>query len=207
MPRIADTIAGPMLCAAAATAFALATVGPASAQDFASLYSSTAARNCKKIDAAKDGEGDWATWLCSGIGGYVVRVTEDDLRMTVSIGRSLETAANEPAAKQHFAPFNNIHDTLEWRMTKGQPFATIQRWFLSDVANPDKGGKPTQVAMLVITRLNPTCHAGYVDVYANAIANALARRAADEHARDFDCTKVPLVIGKSGRSIELATAK
>lgn len=207
MPRIAGTIAGPVFYGMAVAALAFADTTTARAQDFASLYSSTAPRNCKIVEAAKDGEGDWRVWLCSGIGGYVVRVTEDDLRMSVSVGRNLDAAANEPAAKQHFAPFNNIHDTLEWRMTKGQPFATIQRWFLEDLSNPDKSGKSTQVALLVLTRLNPTCHAGYVDVHANAIANALVRKAADEQARNFDCNSKPIVIGKPGRAIELAMAK
>ena len=147
----------------------IAAASAASAQDFASLYSSTAARNCKKVDAAKNGEGDWTIWLCPGIGGYVVRVTEDDLRMTVSIGRDLKSAADAPASKRQFAPFNSVHDTLEWRMTKGAPFATIQRWFLSDASNVDKAGKPAQVAMLVVTRLNPACHV------------ALCRRARQRH--------------------------
>jgi hypothetical protein len=124
--------------------------------------------------------------------------------MTVSIGRDLKSAANAPASKHQFAPFNSAHDTLEWRTTKGAPFATIQRWFLSDAANIDKAGKPAQVAMLVVTRFNPTCHAAYVDVHANAIANAMARKAADEHARDFDCNNPPMVIGKPGRATELA---
>jgi carboxypeptidase C (cathepsin A) len=191
--------------AIAAAAFAIGAASTAYAQDYASLYSSTAARNCKKVDAAKNGEGDWTIWSCDGIGGYVVRVSEDDLRMTVSMGRTLDAAANEPAAKRQFAPFNNVHDTLEWRMTKGAPFATIQRWFLSDASNPDKSGKPAQVAMLVITRLNPACHMGYVDVHANAIANALARKTADAQARDFGCSDKPVVIGKAGRATELAT--
>jgi len=58
--------------------------------------------------------------------------------------------------------------------------------------------------MLVVTRLSPACHVAYVDVQSNVIANALARKAADEHARNFDCNKPPMVIGKSGRAIELA---
>jgi hypothetical protein len=196
MPSIARMIA--------VAALAIVAVGTAFAQDFSSLYSSTAARNCKKVDAAKDGDGDWTVWLCPGIGGRVALVTEDDLRMTVSIARTREAANEQPAAKQGFSPFNRIHDTLEWRMTRGAPFATIQRWFLSDSANPDKDGRPTPVAMLVVARLDPACHVAYVDVHANAIANAMARKAADEHARDFDCGKPPLVIGKSGRAIELA---
>ncbi|MBX9776960.1 MAG: hypothetical protein K2Y71_21485 [Xanthobacteraceae bacterium] len=200
MPSIAGAIAIPTL---AAVACVLVT-GAVWAQDFASLYSSTATRNCKKVDAAKGGEGDWSVWLCDGIGGYVVRLTEDDLRTTVSVGRDLRSAANEPAAKHQFAPFNSVNDTLEWRTTRGAPFATIQRWFLSDASNPDKSGKPARVAMLVVTRLDPACHAAYVDVNANAIANALARKAADEHARNANCGKPPLVIGKAGRATGLA---
>jgi hypothetical protein len=188
----------------AAAALAVATSGLASAQDFASLYSSTATRNCKKVDAAKEGEGDWSVWLCPGIGGYVARVAEDDLRTAVSIGKTLAAAANAPAAKHYFRPFNRVHDTLEWRMTKGAPFATIQRWFLYEPENLAKGEKPAQLAMLIVTRLDPACHVAYVDVHANAIANALARKAADEHARGFDCKNQPIVIGKPGRAIELA---
>ena len=40
---------------------------------------------------------------------------------------------------------------------------------------------------------------------ANANANELARKAADEHARTFDCNNQPIVIGNRGRAIELAT--
>jgi hypothetical protein len=197
----------PMVRMIAAAALAIAASGMSFAQEIASVYSSTATRNCKKVDAAKDGEGDWSTWLCPGIGGYIVRVTEDDLRMTVSIGRNLKAAANEPASKHQFAPFNSAHDTLEWRMAKGQPFATIQRWFLADVENSDKSGKPGQAAMLIVTRLSPACHVAYVDVSANAGANAneLARKAADERARGFDCNSQPIVIGNRGRAIQLAT--
>jgi hypothetical protein len=193
-----------IVTASAVLVLALTAAGMTVAQDFASLYSSTATRNCKQIGAAKDGEGDWSVWLCAGIGGRVVLVNEDDLRTTVSIGQDRQSAAGAPASKQGFAPFNRVHDTLEWRMSRGQPFATIQRWFLSDSANPDANGRPTPVAMLVVTRIAPACHVAYIDVHANAIANALARKAADDHAREFDCDKAPLVIGKRGRANELA---
>jgi hypothetical protein len=197
----------PIMRMIAAAALAMAAAEASFAQEIASVYSSTATRNCKKVDAAKDGEGDWSVWLCPGIGGYVVRLTEDDLRMTVSIGRNLKAAANEPASKHQFAPFNSVHDTIEWRTVKGQPFATIQRWFLADVENSDKSGKPGQAAMLVVTRLNPACHVAYVDVSANAGVNAneLARNAADQHTRGFDCNNQPIVIGNRGRAIQLAT--
>jgi hypothetical protein len=197
MPPIARIMIAAVLTIAATRAFA---------QDFASVYSATDVRKCKKIDAAKNGEGDWTVWLCAGVSGRVVLVSEDDLRTTVSIGRDRKSAASQPASSQGFSPFNRIHDTLEWRTIKGQPFATIQRWFLSDSANPGKDGRPTPVGMMVVTRLDPACHVAYIDVAANggASANEIARTAAEEHARGFDCKHKPAVIGKRGRAIELA---
>jgi hypothetical protein len=45
----------------------------------------------------------------------------------------------------------------------------------------------------------------YIDVKANPDANELARKAADEIARDFKCgTDAVKVIGTSGRAVELA---
>ena len=64
MPPAAKTIATRTI---AAVAFVVAMASAASAQDFASLYSSTAPRNCKQVDAAKNGEGAWTIWLCAGI--------------------------------------------------------------------------------------------------------------------------------------------
>jgi hypothetical protein len=49
------------------------------------------------------------------------------------------------------------------------------------------------------------CHVAYVDVKANPTSNDLARNAADEIARDFQCGKQqPKVIGTPGRAVELA---
>jgi hypothetical protein len=87
-----------------------------------------------------------------------------------------------------------------------QPFATILRWMIADNENLDKDSRPISVPLLVVTKLapGPACHVAYVDVRANAEPNRLARQAADEKARAFDCADKPLVIGERGRAIELA---
>jgi hypothetical protein len=137
----------------------------------------------------------------------VVLVSEDDLRETVSVGRNRATAASEPAAAAWFGPFSSTATTVEWRALDGKPFAIIQRWHLADNSDEDKDGRPVAKPMLAVTRLPPgaVCHVAYVDVKANPNANELARKAADEIARDFKCGKDEVkVIGESGRAVQLA---
>jgi hypothetical protein len=61
--------------------------------------------------------------------------------------------------------------------------------------------------MLAVTRLppGPVCHVAYVDAQANPNPNELARKAADELARDFKCgTDEVKVIGETGKAVGLA---
>jgi hypothetical protein len=201
----AAALAAICACALAGTMVA----GALAAEEFVSSYTSTAANLCKKVQGSKGAdEGDWGVRSCPGLAGFIVRMTEDDLRMTVSFGRSMAAAKKEPAARQGFGPFNLVNDRLEWRSVKGapQPFAIIQRWLIADNESPDKNGRPLSVGLLVVTRLAPgsVCHAAYIDVRANPNAIAIARQAADEKARTFDCAGKPEVAGERGRAIELA---
>ncbi|WP_315831575.1 hypothetical protein [Bradyrhizobium prioriisuperbiae] len=71
----------------------------------------------------------------------------------------------------------------------------------------DKDGRPITKQMLVVTRLPPgaVCHVAYVDVKANPNANAVARKAADDMARSFDCARDKVTsAGEKGRTTELA---
>jgi hypothetical protein len=147
------------------------------------------------------------TRLCPGKSGLVVRIAEDDLRETVSVGRDRVEAAREPAAQVWFGPFNSTNHTVEWRAVGGKPFAIIQRWYLADNGDLDKSGRPIAKPMLAVTRLPPgVCHVAYIDAQANPNANELARKAADEFARDFNCGKdVAKVIGGAGAAVGLAT--
>jgi hypothetical protein len=176
------------------------------AQALRSAYSSTAPEQCHVIGAG-NGVDDSTVRVCPGKSGWQLLVAEDDLRETVSIGRNRLLAEREPAASAWFGPFNSAATTVEWRMQDGRPFAIIQRWQIDDSTDLDGSGRPKPRAMLVVTRLPPgkVCHVAYVDVAANADANALARKAADDSARDFRCGKDEVkVIGATGRAVELA---
>jgi hypothetical protein len=189
-------------------ALAIVTAAPASAQSqnvgsSSSSYTSAAKKDCRITNT---GEVSSAS-VCPGKAGLIVLVTEEDLRQAVSVGRDRKAAENEPAAHQGFAPFNSANATVEWRAVDGKPFAIIQRWLLADRDAPDKGGGPTDKGLLVVTRLPPgaACHVAYVDVAANPNPNELARKAADEIARDFKCGRDEVhFVGARGRAAELA---
>ena len=178
-----------------------------SAQTIGSSYTSTDPKHCR-VTGAGNGVDDSTIRVCPGMAGYVVLISEDDLRESVSVGRNRLGASREPAARASFGPFNSTTNTMEWRSVAGKPFAIIQRWHIADNADQDKDGRAIAKPMLAVTRLSPgpVCHVAYVDVQANPNANELARKAADEIARDFKCGKDEVkVVGASGRAVELAT--
>ena len=181
----------------------------AAAQSVGSTYTSTAPKACRQVGKPSDLDGS-TTRVCPGKNGLIVLIAEDDLRETVSAGRNRREAAEQPAAKTWFGPFNASETTIEWRGAGARPFAMIQRWHIADNADPDRQGRPTTKAMLVVTRLppGPVCHVAYVDAIANPNANELARKAADDFARGFTCGKDAVkIIGTSGRAVELATMR
>jgi len=178
----------------------------ANAQTFGSSYISTAPKDCRMIGKPSELDGS-TTRLCPGKSGLLVLISEDDLRETVSVGRNRVAASQEPAAQVGLGPFNSTAFTVEWRAANGKPFAIIQRWYIADNGDRDKDDRPIAKSMLAVTRLPPgaVCHVAYVDVKANANANELARKAADQFARDFRCgTDEIKVIGEAGVAVALA---
>ncbi len=181
-------------------------ISSAEAQAIGSTYTSTAPRDCR-VSSAGNGVDDSTIRVCPGKAGLIVLVSEDDLRETVSVGRDRAAAASEPAAQVWFHPFNSTSTTVEWRAAAGKPFAIIQRWHMADNSDQDKDGRPIAKPMLAVTRLPPgaVCHVAYIDVQANPNANELARKAADEFARGFNCGKDEVkIIGANGRAAQLA---
>ena len=181
-------------------------ISAANAQTFGSSYTSTAPKDCR-VKSAGNGVDGSTIRVCPGKAGLVVVISEDDLRESVSVGRTRAAADKEPAAEASFGPFNSTTKTVEWRNADGKPFAIIQRWHIADNTDEAKDGRPIAKPLLVVTRLppGPVCHVAYVDVKANPNANELARKAADETARGFLCGKdVVRVMGATGRAVELA---
>jgi hypothetical protein len=165
---------------------------PVLAADIQSAYTDLDIEQCTTIQADDFG----ALWACPGYKGTPVRVTEGDLRNTISFG--LDSGA-ERAAEQTMPPFNSLGGKIEWRISnrEGQwkPFAAIVRFFVDNGtgAEPQKQGQ-----VLVVTQVKPgaTCHIAYIDALANPDANAMAQKAADEKAGDFDCAGEPEIIGE-----------
>ena len=184
----------------------LSLISPANAQTFGSSDTSTAPKDCRMIGKPSELDGS-TTRFCPGKSGLGVLISEDDLRETVSVGRNRAAAAKEPAAQAWFGPFNSTTNTVEWRAVDGKPFAIIQRWHIADNSDEDKNGRPIAKPMLAVTRLPPgaVCHVAYVDAQANPNPNELARKAADELARKFECGKDEVhVIGETGRASTMA---
>jgi hypothetical protein len=174
--------------------------------EIVSTYTSTAKKDCKAV-GTNDPDDDGFVHVCPGMGNLIVLNTEGDLREAISVGRTRAAAEKEPAAQRWFGPFSSTTNTIEWRHPKGgAPFAIIQRWHLADNEDPDANNRPRTKQLLVVTRLppGPVCQIALIDVKANADANEIARRAANE-ARTFDCAKDQIRIGGlSGRAVELA---
>jgi hypothetical protein len=177
------------------------------AETIGSSYTSTAPKDCR-VKSAGNGVDDSTIRVCPGKNGLIVLISEDDLRETVSVGRNRLAASKEPAAETWFGPFNSTTNTVEWRGANGKPYAIIQRWHIADNSDRDKDDRPIAKQMLTVTRLSPgpVCHVAYVDVQANPDANELARKAADEIARNFKCRKDKVkTVGNSGRAVELTS--
>ncbi|MDB5632808.1 MAG: hypothetical protein JWR49_1663, partial [Tardiphaga sp.] len=130
-----------------ATILTCTAIGAVYAGGVSSVYSSTADKDCRKVSGFKVDGADYAAGrVCRGPAGLVVLKDENDLRETISAGRTGNAAANQPAASQGFGPFNSTTNTVEWRLGgNGKPFAMIQRWHIADNDDPDKDGRPQTI--------------------------------------------------------------
>jgi hypothetical protein len=128
-----------------------------------STYTKLDLDRCKEVDHGEE----WTSWRCRGYAGIPLFVQNGDERYDVDAGREDEESQFAPA-------FDYPGSTVEWRLSKGRPFAIIYR--LSS-ANPDLP-KSSRLIVETIGRSSPGCRIASIDG-AVAAANAQARRAAD----------------------------
>jgi hypothetical protein len=168
----------------------LATTFVAAASAAEPLYQRVSEAACRTISTDELG----AMQLCRGPDGTPFIIADYDLRISVVFGGVDE--GSEPRFES-FGNFNNIGETIEWRMEAGRAVAAILRWHL-DAAEGGPGGQ-----VLVVSKVgagaSPGCVAAYVDALANPDANTLARDAAERIVANVECgTHVPLYYGTRG---------
>lgn len=145
-------------------------------------------RDCTIFAAAAEGEGDWANLVCSGWRGYPVLIYTGDLRESVFYG--FPPAGDLAPAWESFSAFNFTAPKIEWRIDVEDgvavPFATIHRWFVSEL---DSEAKTEVLVVAKVGQLHARegCAVGLVLASGNPGANEMARNIADEQARDFAC--------------------
>ena len=171
----------------------------AGAAEITSIYSSFDLDKCKQIEPGDDAvfEGKWS---CPGHDGLNIVYSGEDARSYVAFGKKVE---DHCAQFKTFYSFNTALSPVEWRIEDGNAFAAIERWSLTD-------GEGKESSWLVVTALaeDDSCHAAYVSG-AYSDANAVARKTADEIARQFNCADdMPKVVSANGDPpIELRTCR
>jgi hypothetical protein len=169
----------------------------AAAQSIGSTYTKLdLEKDCewqKPVDEIDEQMGGRA--ICSGYGVYPVLFAEGDLRQFLHYG----PVPSEGRVNHGFMQWNRVHDTIEWRLSDGKPFATIHRWFIENL-DPETGSPSpayTGEVLRIATVGNPalaesdrtSCTVGYVDAKANPDANFIARDVADRLAPSFRCSE------------------
>ncbi len=169
------------------------------AGEVTSAYTPFDLEKCQQTEPPDDTVFEGA-WTCRGYGELDIVYSGEDARSYVAFGKKVE---DHCAQFKTFYSFNTALSPIEWRIENGKAFAAIERWSLTD-------GEGKESSWLVVTALadDDSCHAAYVSgTYLDA--NARARKAADEIARQFNCADDLLkVVSASGEPpIELRTCR
>ena len=165
------------------------------AAEFDSAYTKLNLEDCRKGES-NDDEG-WANWTCTGYKGIPIFFAHADLREYVGYGPN---ARETCSARTTFQRFNAAGKTVEWRLRKGRPVATILRFHVE--------GDGRKEQFLLVTKLDgaQSCPMGYVDARVRN-HNQAARDLADDNVASFSCAHdTPLLVSpKYGTPGEFAS--
>lgn len=132
-------------------------------------------------------EGSFADYRCPGLPGIPLLVQEGDGRF------DLDAGTNDDAF-QTIGAFNDIGDTVEWRMRDGAPFAVVFRFLDRAMIEP---GRTVLAVEKVGTAGSPGCRVAQI-AGDTPDANVRARALADRRAAGFRCgTDETLYIGRA----------
>ena len=164
---------------------------PAHAGDISSAYTDLDwKKDCVTYAQAEQGDGDWASLVCSGYRGYPVLIGYDDARESVYYGFPSDDMT---AVWESFSGFNGSGPKVEWRIeTKGDvavPFAVIHRRSVNNPEDEKKSIDVLVVAKVAQPEQHEGCTVGLVLATGNPEANDQARKLADEKAKNFACGK------------------
>ncbi len=162
----------------------------AAAGEISSAYTDlNAEKDCTTFAAAAEGDGEWANMTCNGYRGYPVLIYYGDARESLFYG--FPPGGDLAPAWESFSGFNSAGPKVEWRIdTEGGraiPYATIHRWSVSDAEDSTRQTEVLVVAKVGQVDARDGCAVGLVLASGNPKANEMARRIADEQARDFAC--------------------
>lgn len=156
------------------------------APQFASTYTDFDLAKCEVLSEERE-EGSSAEYRCPGFGELPLLVQEGDGRFDLDVG-------GDDGGFQTIGAFNDIEDTIEWRLKDGQPFAVIFRFL--DVTEEAKGR--TVLAVETVTRSGQSpCRVAQI-AGDTPDANQKARELADAAAAEgFICPPEPERVGSA----------
>jgi methyl coenzyme M reductase gamma subunit len=155
--------------------------GAAASAEPQSAYSSIDMEQCAITET--DEQSGSVLMRCEDFRGQSVELLEGDLRFYLIID---DPKRMKMLSGQTLPGFNAPGKTLEWRLDEdGKAFTVIMRYHTDE----DRGdGTFYKGQVLVVSKIgDEACHVATVDARRHKDANALARLAADEHARRFRC--------------------
>jgi hypothetical protein len=180
----------------------LCSVSSASASETARIKSRFTTVELKSCDRVASGE-TASAWVCKGLSGYPVYIAQAQQRQFISFGVSghARRSATQSLGGQTMGGdvatiFSPAHDraTVEWRFRRQDgrdvPYATIVRVHTR--------AKPSTGDVLIVTKVTPTeaCQMAKIDAQTASDPMILARTAADELSKTFDCRRdQPRVVG------------
>lgn len=154
------------------------------APQFASTYTDFDLAKCEVLSEERE-EGSSAEYRCPGFGDLPLWVQEGDGRFDLDAG-------GDDGGFQTIGAFNDIGETVEWRLKDGQPFAMIFRFL--DVTE-EANGRAVIAVETVTGPGQPACRVAQI-AGDTPDANQKARELADAAAVEgYRCPDEPELLG------------